>query len=542
MTSVPLNTIHFMLAGVWAGGLLAFLIAVFAATAQPTKMTWLSVRTLVLLSAAELLLLVAVLVMGIMAAYPMVDPMYAAMFVTDSGRVLIAKFSMVLVVLTIGLLMHFVWLPALGRQAGTASSARLKLRIGVAVQVILALALGMAGGKLPHMHPPNHAVINDWPYSFRFSIENTLGMGMQDAIIRVWLGVALVILAGGAVLLGQRMGWQSKWRFGASIALAVGALGVGVPGLTIPAFPETYRPTPVAFKASSVAHAMQLFSENCVPCHGPQAKGDGVLAKTLPTKPVNLLMEPHANMHTPGDFFHWVTNGIPGTAMPAWGEKFSEEERWDIVNLVHAISRGYQARLVNPHVFPDPLYIAPPNFSYVAHDGSNSQLKYFREEKNVLLVMFSWPQSRERLDQLKASSADLKSRQTEVLLVPMNHLDQQELDAVTKDAPFPVVTEGAESIVRAYSLFRRTIRYPDIIGEGSVPAHMEFLLDRYGYLCARWIPALDTEGWADTQVLTQQIDRLNQDKNVLPLPGEFVHDTIGGAMDMSDMNHDMSKM
>ena len=542
MTSVPLNTIHFILAVIWVGGLLAFLIAVFAATARPATIKWVSARTLTLLSGTELLLLASVLVMGVMAAHPMVDPMYAAVFVTDSGRVLMAKLTMVVIVLTIGLLVHFAWLPALGKQEETVSSPRRKLRIAVAVQVVLALALGMAGGKLPHMHPPNHAVIHDWPYSFRFSIDNTLGMGMQDAVLRVWLGVALVILAGGAILLGQRMGWQSKWRLGAPIALVVGALGVGVPGLTIPAFPETYRPTPVAFKASSIAHAMQLFSENCVPCHGPQAKGDGILAKTLPTKPVNLLMEPHANMHTPGDFFHWVTNGIPGTAMPAWGEKFSEEERWDIVNLVHAISRGYQARLVNSRVFPDPLYIAPTNFSYVTHDGTNSQLKYFREEKNVLLVLFSWPQSRERLDQLKARSADLKSRETEVLLVPMKRLDQQELDAVTKDAPFPVVTEGAEGIVRAYSLFRRTIRYPDIIGEGSVPTHMEFLLDRYGYLCARWIPALDTEGWSDIGVLARQIDQLNRNKTVLPLPGEFVHDTSGGAMDMSNMNHDMSKM
>jgi len=542
MTSVPLSTIHFILAGIWVGGLLAFLVAVFAATAQPAKARWVSVRTLGLFSAAELFLLVSALAVGIMAAYPMVDPMYAAVFVTDSGRVLIAKFTMVLIVLTIALWAHFVWVPALGRPVEGTSAARLKLRIGVVIQMVLALALGMAGGKLPHMHPPNHAVINDWPYSFRFSIDNTWGMGMQDTIIRVWVAVALVILAAGAVMLGRRMGWQSKLRLGVPIALVVGALGVGVPGLTIPAFPETYRPTPVAFKTSSVAHAMQLFSENCVPCHGPQAKGDGVLAKTLPTKPVNLLMEPHANMHTPGDFFHWVTNGIPGTAMPAWGEKFSDEERWDIVNLIHAISRGYEARLINPRVFPDPLYLAPPNFSYVAHDGTNSQLKYFREEKNVLLVIFSWPESRERLDQLKALAQDLKSRETEVLLVPMNHLEPPDMNAVTKDAPFPVVTEGAEHIARAYSLFRRTIKNPDIIGEGSIPTHMEFLLDRYGYLCARWIPSLDQEGWGDTNLLTQQIDQLNRNNTVLPLPGEFVQDASMGDMDMSNMNHDMSGM
>ena len=543
MTTVPLNTIHFILASIWVGGMFAFLIAVFAVTGQrhPGKTSWLSVRMVERLSALELLVLASVFVVGLMAAYPMVDPLYAAVFVTDSGRVLLAKISMILVVLVIASLIHFAWLPALGRQAESASAAKRKLRIAVVLQGLLALALGMAGGMLSHMHPPNHAVIHDWPYPFRFSIMNTWGMGIQDVVTRVWLGVTLLILAVGAVLIGQRMSWQTKWRLGVPIALTVSALVVGVPALTIPAYPETYRPTPVPFVASSIAHGMQRFAENCVPCHGPQAKGDGVLAKTLPTKPINLLMEPHANMHTPGDFFHWLTNGVPGTAMPPWGEKFSEEERWDIVNLIHGISRGYQARLVNPRVFPDPLYLAPPDFSYVAHDGTTSKLKYFREEKNVMLVLFSWPESRERLDRLKSLAVDFKSRETAVLLVPMKGLDQHEMEAVTKDTPFPVVIEGADDITRAYSLFRRTISNPDIIGEGSVPPHMEFLLDRYGYLTARWIPSLDKDGWTDTDLLMQQIDQLNKDKTVLPIPSDFVHD-MSGDMDMSGMNHDMSGM
>ena len=47
--------------------------------------------------------------------------------------------------------------------------------------------------------------------------------------------------------------------------------------------------------------------------------------------------------------------------------------------------------------------MGPPNFSYMAHDGSSGTLKDFRGQKNVLLVLFSWPQSRERLAQLQGS-------------------------------------------------------------------------------------------------------------------------------------------
>lgn len=538
MTTMPPDAIHFILTSIWVGGLLVFLMLAFAATAPqpPVKTNWLSIQILERLSAVELLVLVSASVTGLMIAHPMVDQNYAAVFVTDSGWLLIGKLTILLLVLLIALQIHFAWLPALKQNTGAALIAKRKLRTWVTIEGLFALALTSAGTMLTNLHPPNHAVIHDWPYPFRFSIDGTWGMGLPDTVIRVWVGTLLFILAVGTALLGQKKRWRSNWRLGIPISLTICALGVGVPALTVPAYPETYRPTPVPFKASSVAHGLSLFTANCVPCHGPQAKGDGVLAKTLPRQPVNLLMEPHATMHTPGDFFHWLTNGIPEAGMPAWEEKFSEEERWDLVNLVHAISRGYQARIINPRVLPNQPFLAPPDFSYEAHDGASGRLKDFRRQNVVLVVVFSWPESRERLDQLKGISGDLRSREAKVLLVPMNNLDQHERDVVTRDSPFSVVLQGADAIARALSLFRRTIRHPDLIGEGSVPPHMEFLIDRYGYLRARWIPQWDEAGWTDTDLLMQQIDQLNREKEIKPPPGDFVHDMSGGMHDMSGMD------
>jgi putative copper resistance protein D len=111
----------------------------------------------------------------------------------------------------------------------------------------------------------------------------------------------------------------------------------------------------------------------------------------------------------------------------------------------------------------------------------------------------------------------------------MNNLNQQDMAKITAGIPFPVVTQGATEIARSYSLFRRTIANPDLMGEGTVPKHMEFLLDRYGYMRARWIPAVDGTGWTDIGLLTQQIDQLNQEKEILPPPADYVHD---GASDM----------
>jgi putative copper resistance protein D len=91
------------------------------------------------------------------------------------------------------------------------------------------------------------------------------------------------------------------------------------------------------------------------------------------------------------------------------------------------------------------------------------------------------------------------------------------------DMPFPVVTQGAPEIVRSYALFRRTLSNPDLAGEGTTPKHMEFLMDRYGYLRARWIPAADGVGWTDIDELMRQIDQLNREKEIRPPPDDHVH-------------------
>ena len=167
--------------------------------------------------------------------------------------------------------------------------------------------------------------------------------------------------------------------------------------------------------------------------------------------------------------------------------------------------------------------MGPPNFSYFAHDGSSGTLKDFREQKTVMLVLFSWPQSQARLEQLRQAHESLSGSNTQILAVPMNDPDLQEMAAIMASLPFPVVTQGAAEITRSYALFRRTLDRPDLLGEGSVPGHMEFLVDRYGYLRARWIPEADGAGWTDLDSLQQQLAQLNREKEILPPPGDHVH-------------------
>ncbi|MDQ3185682.1 MAG: CopD family protein [Pseudomonadota bacterium] len=560
LISILPYALHIILASVWFGALPAFLVVCFACTQPPARAqaahpgiqsgavarihelfqareeaVQSGAQALKRFSVMALPVMLAVIATGIIITDRMVDTSYAALVSTEYGWLLNAKIALLGVVLIIAARARSSWLPLLGAGPGPAPSAQDpaqvpegaaaggKLRKWVSFEFVLALGIVLLATIVANTVPAKHAIIQNWPYSFRFSLAAT--WGEPSVMIRAWLGVALLVLAAGAVALGRARQWQKKRRLGIPAALAVLALAIGLPPLAIDAYPETYRRTPVPFDTISIANGSALFAENCVACHGLQGKGNGVLAKTFAKPPVDMLTEPHTAKHTAGDFFHWLTYGIPDTGMPTFADQLSEEDRWDVVNFLHAMSRGYQARLMSPRVIPSQPQPAmgPPNFSYAASDGSSGTLKDFRGQKNVLLVLFSWPQSRERLDALSRLIPALATANTVLLAVPENDPDPQELAALAADIPFPVITQGAAEIMRSYALFRRTLNQPDLLGAGTLPQHMEFLVDRYGYLRARWIPEADSTGWSDTEMLMQQVAQLNREKEILPPPGDHVH-------------------
>jgi putative copper resistance protein D len=515
------HALHLILASVWFGALPGVLAVLFATGKHTDGEAHRSgFQLLKRFSTIALPVMVAIAATGLLIADRMVDTSYAALFATRYGWLLNTKLALLTVILLIAARAHFVWVPSLGRDGEAAPDAP-GLRKWLTVEFGLALVLVLVATLLASAVPAKHETIENWPYPFRFSIDATWG----DWLVRtlVWAGVALLSLAAGMVVLGRTKQWERSRRIVIPTVLAIFAFILLLFPLAVQSYPETYRKTPVPFDAISIANGMTIFAANCVPCHGPQAKGNGVLAKTLPRQPIDLLTEPHTAMHTAGDFFHWLTFGRFDGIMPAFGDKLSEEDRWDVLNFLHANSRGYQARLISPRIIPNQPFMVSPNFSYSAHDGSSGTLKDFRRQKAMLLVLFSWPESRARLEQLRSAYARISSSNAALLAVPLNELTQNELPSITADIPYPVVTQGAAEITRSYALFRRTIAIPDLFGEGRIPRHIEFLFDRYGYLRARWIPEGDGTGWTDIGLLMQQIDQLNQEREILPPPGDHVH-------------------
>jgi putative copper resistance protein D len=85
-----------------------------------------------------------------------------------------------------------------------------------------------------------------------------------------------------------------------------------------------------------------------------------------------------------------------------------------------------------------------------------------------------------------------------------------------------LVSDGSREAFDAYALMRRSFSEQGTLPDPPVPPHMEFLIDRQGYVRARWIPH-DGPGWEKMENLMREIDRLNQEKPSAPAPDDHVH-------------------
>lgn len=88
---------------------------------------------------------------------------------------------------------------------------------------------------------------------------------------------------------------------------------------------------------TSVKKGQQLYLANCAQCHGAGARGDGPLAKQLDPPPADLII--HVPQHTDQQLLDWITNGIPTTAMPAFGGKLSPQDREAILNYLRNLTK-----------------------------------------------------------------------------------------------------------------------------------------------------------------------------------------------------------
>jgi high-affinity iron transporter len=103
---------------------------------------------------------------------------------------------------------------------------------------------------------------------------------------------------------------------------------------------EVYPP-----EEPSAERGAAIFREHCASCHGSNGAGDGPDAARLERKPANFSDVAFMRGETPLDFFHVITVGRRGAAMPAWGDVLTVQQRWDVISYLWGLAhdRGRMA-------------------------------------------------------------------------------------------------------------------------------------------------------------------------------------------------------
>ena len=373
----------------------------------------------------------------------------------------------------------------------------------VTIEAVLALALLAVVAAMGVTAPARHEQPT-WPLPFRLTLAAIEGAGAR---LPVLIGSQVVVLGLVGLAIAALVSAGRRLIVVAALALLVTGLALAVPPLAVDAYPTTYRRSDVPYSATSIAHGADRFRSDCAGCHGSTGAGDGRDARGLPRPPADL-RSPHTGQHTAGDLYWWITVGIPGAAMPGFGQRLGDEERWDLVNFVRALGSAEAAKALGTRIEPDRPWLVAPDFSFTVGPMPARSLRDYRG-RNVVLVLYTLPASRPRIERLAAAYEFLNSLGSELIAVPRDSAP----DAIRQLAGdvrmfFPIVTGGAEDIVTTYSLFTRA-------------PHAEFVIDRQGYLRARWAVAGTPE--RDIDLLLADLHQLNQEKVAVAPADEHVH-------------------
>jgi len=92
---------------------------------------------------------------------------------------------------------------------------------------------------------------------------------------------------------------------------------------------------PVVADDVSLERGENLYTINCVMCHGVTGEGNGQVAALLANKPANLTLDLTQNK-SDGALFLTLTNGVTGR-MPPLVENLTVRDRWDVVNYIRTL-------------------------------------------------------------------------------------------------------------------------------------------------------------------------------------------------------------
>jgi copper transport protein len=153
----------------------------------------------------------------------------------------------------------------------------------------------------------------------------------QSGLLLLGIGLLCALLAFSIEV-------KPELRLGAGIPLIFLLVGLGVFYLTRPIPVGIDQANPMPPNAESLAAGQELFMAKCAPCHGESGLGDGPIGVGLNPRPADLRQHAIPGIHTDAQLFEWITNGFPGSQMPAFRATLSDTDRWNLVNFIRTLA------------------------------------------------------------------------------------------------------------------------------------------------------------------------------------------------------------
>jgi putative copper resistance protein D len=501
--SLALHGVHVAAALAWIGGVMVLA----AEAAAPDKNSPADALRLALAGFSPVAVwLVALAVMSGVAAAVLQVAGWPALLGSAYGQLLLLK-----VVLALGVALAAAgWLRRRYLPAGGDGSPRLAL----AIEASAGLAMIGLAALLSQSVPGRHADIL-WPLPFRINPALLWADGALVWAQAVQLGLGGALLAAAGLLAVLRH--LTAGGIVALVALLVG--GVGLTGLVTPAYPTTYAVSPSRFAADNLFNATHVYAAHCVDCHGPSGRGDGegmVLAGSAAAD----LTGAHTGDHTAGDMYWWISQGRDNTVMGGFADVTSPEDRWDLVNFVRLLTLAARSPEITTDIAPSAPFLPAIDFRFTDAQGKLRSLRDFEGRVPVLVVLARETGSADRYRELSAALAGFAQVNLQVVVVT----GPEARDLIPDDHPglnMAVVRAGTDTILESWSHYRRTARNPDLDNHNPVVGHMEFLVDRFGYVRARY--RSDEGLFPSPQTIIEQVRDLAREPQLLPSPEEHIH-------------------
>jgi len=97
-----------------------------------------------------------------------------------------------------------------------------------------------------------------------------------------------------------------------------------------------FTSNPIPRSTESIARGKSIFDHDCVVCHGPGGRGDGVAAASLPARPKDLTKLAPPPIFPDGVIAYRIINGK--NLMPAWRGMLSDNDVWDLINFIRSLA------------------------------------------------------------------------------------------------------------------------------------------------------------------------------------------------------------